>query len=56
MKENTKPTRLDIAIENMKSKMKKVEMDITLLNKEREVLQNEIWALEKLRDDKNFEL
>lgn len=56
MNDNTKPTRMDIAIENMKSRLKKVDLDQMLLSREREVLQNEIWALEKIKDDKSFDV
>ena len=50
-----KPTRIEIAIENMKSKLKKADLDLMLLTKHRETLQNEIWDLEKIRDDKSFD-
>jgi len=50
-----KPTRIEIAIENMKSRLKKMDMDLMCLTKQRETLQNEIWALEKIKDDKSFD-
>jgi hypothetical protein len=50
-----KPKKIDVAIETLQDKMKNVDLQIQLLNKEKDVLWRELQVLEKIKSDKYSE-
>ena len=50
-----KPTKIQVAIDNVKGRLAKADQDIVLLQRERETLFDVMMALEKINVNASFE-
>ena len=50
-----KPTKIEAAIRDTKLRLEHVKTEITLMNREKDTLHNQINSLETIRDSEHFE-
>jgi len=50
-----KVTRIEVAIANMQSTINTINLKMSNLDSQKSVMMEQLWMLEKLRDDKNFD-